>query len=230
MDVRSKIQKVRQASQDTGLKVLVYGASGVGKTTLCATTGAPEKTLVLSAEAGLLSIAESNVDTMRIDGIADLREAHKFLSEGKHEYTWVCLDSLSEIAEQVLSGGKDDKKNLLQAYGEMADQLIRLVKTFRDLPVNVVMTCKGLAKDDEGRQTWAPSLPGQRLPNELPFLFDEVFCLVAAVKDGEVRRALRTTSDGKYLAKDRSGRLSEWEQPNLAAIYAKIHGPRVTAV
>ena len=230
MDVKSRIQKVRQAAQDTGLKVLVYGASGVGKTTLCATTGEPGKTLVLSAEAGLLSIASSDVDTMRIDSISDLRAAHKYLAAMDHGYTWVCLDSLSEIAEQVLSDGKEDKKNLLQAYGEMADQLVKLVKSFRDLPVNVVMTCKGKAKDDEGKQVWAPSLPGQRLADELPFLFDEVFCLVAAVRDGEVRRALRTTSDGKYLAKDRSGRLSEWEQPNLANILAKIHGPRVAAV
>jgi hypothetical protein len=76
---------------------------------------------------------------------------------------------------------------------------------------------------------WGPVLPGAKLAADLPFLFDELFCLVAAVKDGEVRRMLRTAADGKYAAKDRSGRLDQWEAPDLAAIYKKIHGPRIAA-
>lgn len=226
MDLKSRIQKPRQAAQDNGVKLLVYGASGVGKTTLCASTGCSDKTLILSAEAGLLSIADSEVDTLTIKGIQDLRDAHDFLAKMDHHYKWVCLDSLSEIAEQVLVSEKDGAKDPRQAYGEMADVMVRMVKRFRDLPMNVVMVCKGRSKEDEGKQVWEPVLPGQQLTEKLPFLFDEVFCLVAAVKDGEVRRALRTSADGKYLAKDRSGRLAPWETPNLAHIYATIHGPQ----
>jgi hypothetical protein len=225
MDIKSKIQKPREAVQTSGLKLLVYGQSGVGKTTLCATTGDPTRTLILSAEAGLLSIAASDVDTLPVASLADLREAYAYLKAGQHEYTWVCLDSLSEIAEKVLESEKATAKDPRAAYGEMADLMVRMVKNFRDLPMNVVMISKGKPKDDEGRLTYAPTLPGQRLTDELPFLFDEVFCLVAAqTKDGEVRRALRTTSDGKYMAKDRSGKLDEWEVPNLQAVYNKIHG------
>ncbi len=229
MDVKSRIQKPKQASQDNGLKLLVYGASGVGKTTLCASTGCPDKTLILSAEAGLLSIADSDVDTMPIKGIQDLRDVHAYLKGMDHPYKWVCLDSLSEIAEQVLVSEKDGAKDPRQAYGEMAEVMVRMVKQFRDLPMNVVMVCKGRSKEDEGKQVWEPVLPGQQLTEKLPYLFDEVFCLVAAIKDGEVRRALRTSADGKYLAKDRSGRLAPWEAPDLSEIYKKIHGPRVAS-
>lgn len=230
MDVKSLIKRPAQLTQDNGLKVLVYGAAGVGKTTLCATTGAPDKTLILSAEAGLLSIRESEVNAINITDIQMLRDVLTYLKRGEHPYTWLCLDSISEIAEQVLASEMESKKDPRQAYGEMAVRMEALIKGFRDLPLNVCMVCKGKQSDDEGRLVWQPSLPGQQLADKIPYLFDEVFCLVAQTnKEGEVKRALRTTADGKYTAKDRSGRLDAWEAPDLAAIYKKIHGPRVSA-
>lgn len=235
MDIKSLIKRPAQLAQDNGLKVLVYGAAGVGKTTLCASTGAPEKTLILSAEAGLLSIRDSNVSAINIESIQKLRDVYTYLkgtdkAPPTHPYTWVCLDSISEIAEQVLVSEMESKKDPRQAYGEMAVTMEKMIKLFRDLPMNVCMVCKGKQSDDEGRMVWQPSLPGQQLAEKIPYLFDEVFCLVAQVnKEGEVRRALRTTADGKYTAKDRSGRLEGWEAPDLAALYKKIHGPRVAS-
>ena len=230
MDIKSLIKRPAQLTQDNGLKVLVYGAAGVGKTTLCASTGAPEKTLILSAEAGLLSIRESNVSAINITSVQTLRDALTYLKAGDHPYTWVCLDSVSEIAEQILASEMESKKDPRQAYGEMAVTMEKMIKSFRDLPFNVCMVCKGKQSDDEGRLVWQPSLPGQRLAEQIAYLFDEVFCLVAqANKEGEVKRALRTTADGKYTAKDRSGRLDAWEAPDLGAIYKKIYGPRVSA-
>ena len=230
MDVKSLIMKPAQLSQANGLKVLVYGAAGVGKTTLCASTGVPDKTLILSAEAGLLSIRDSTVSAINIDNVQKLRDVYQYLKAQGHPYTWVCLDSISEIAEQTLASEMEAKKDPRQAYGEMAVTMEKMIKLFRDLPLNVCMVCKGKQIDDEGRMVWQPSLPGQQLAEKIPYLFDEVFCLVAMTnKEGETKRALRTVSDGKYTAKDRSGRLEGWETPDLATLYKKIHGPRVAS-
>ena len=43
---------VADAVKKTGLKVILYGPAGSGKTRTCATTG--EHTLIISAEGGLL--------------------------------------------------------------------------------------------------------------------------------------------------------------------------------
>ena len=48
-----KFTTTNQAAQLHGVKALVYGPSGAGKTTLCATAPAP---IIISAEAGLLSL------------------------------------------------------------------------------------------------------------------------------------------------------------------------------
>lgn len=51
----------KKASQSSGVKIVCYGQAGAGKTVLCATTGDHDRTVILSAEAGLLSIADAGI-------------------------------------------------------------------------------------------------------------------------------------------------------------------------
>jgi hypothetical protein len=59
----------------------------------------------------------------------------------------------------------------------------------------------------------------------LPYFFDEVLAL-RCEKDAEGNfvRALLCQSDGLWQAKDRSGKLENWEAPDLGAIIEKIEG------
>ena len=216
----------REASVSHGLKILVHGPAGAGKTRLCATTGDLEHTLILSAEAGLLSLRDVDIDVLVIRSIEDMRRAYGFITAGKDKrYTWICIDSLSEIAEQCLAHEKDVNANGLKAYGEMADTMFKLIKKFRDLAgFNVVFTAKQERIQDEGRLLYAPSLPGKQLTQGIAYLFDEVFAMRnARADDGSIKRFLQTVNDGVYDAKDRSGSLAAVEAPSLSAIAAKIH-------
>ena len=67
-------------------------------------------------------------------------------------------------------------------------------------------------------------MPGQKLGQQIPYFFDEVFQLFV-YQDPNTKqeiRALRTKKDAQFEAKDRSGALDEWEQPDLTAIFKKI--------
>lgn len=206
------------------VKVLVHGPSGSGKTRLCATTGGVP--IILSAEAGLLSIRGENIDFIEIKTIDDLREAYMFLANDK-KYDWICIDSISEIAEVVLSDEKEKTKDPRKAYGEMADIMIGLIRAFRDLPKNVYVTAKqGKVKDEiTGGILFGPSAPGQKIAESLPYYFDEVFALqVWKDADGNERSALQTKRDLSYEAKDRSGNLEIVEPANLGDIYKKLIG------
>lgn len=55
-----KILSVKQSVENNGLKALVHAPAGTGKTVLCAT--AQEPTLIISAEAGLLSLNRNSKD------------------------------------------------------------------------------------------------------------------------------------------------------------------------
>lgn len=209
-----------------GLKLLVYGNSGVGKTRLCGTTGDLENTIIISAEAGLLSLREFDIDAIAIKTMADLAEAYKYIVKAEHKkYLWVCLDSISEIAETVLAAEMAETDHGMKAYGEMQTKMMALIKRFRDLDgVNVYFSCKSeFEKDENGAMVYQPSLPGKKLTQGISYYFDEVFCLRTALNDsGEDVRVLQAQPDNKYAAKDRSGALNKYEKPDLAAIAAKI--------
>lgn len=229
MKVAVQLKSTKDLARANGIKVLVYGNAGAGKTTLCATA---EDAIIISAESGLLSLHGTDIPVIEVSTIADVHEAYQYLlTEEGQKYKWVCLDSISEIAEVVLAYEKNlmvngKKVDPRQAYGALSDQMGELLRAFRDLPGrNVFMSCKQERVKDEatGGMLYAPSMPGAKLGQSIGYLFDEVFVMrVEKDAEGNPQRWLQTASDYNFTAKDRSGRLDPFEAPNLSAIAAKI--------
>lgn len=209
-----------------GVKLLVYGQAGAGKTSLIKTLPEP---VVLSAEGGLLSIQDADLPFLEINSMDTLKEAYEWLLNSKEgqQFKSVALDSISEIAEVVLNYEKKIAKDPRQAYGAMQEQMADIIRSFRDLPNRHVYMSAKLEKtqDEMGRVLYAPSMPGNKTGQSLPYFFDEVLALrVEKDSDGNTQRALMCDSDGLWLAKDRSGKLSAWEGPDLGLVIEKIGG------
>lgn len=207
-----------------GVKLLVYGQAGAGKTTLIPTLPNP---IVLSAEGGLLSIQDAETPYLEITTMAELQEAYKWLAESAEaaQFESVAIDSISEIAEVCLNYEKKVNKDPRAAYGAMQEQMADIIRAFRDLPAKHVYMSAKLEKtqDEMGRILYAPSMPGNKTGQSLPYFFDEVLALrVEKDAEGATQRALMCDSDGLWLAKDRSGKLDAWEAPDLTVIINKI--------
>jgi len=207
-----------------GVKLLVFGQSGAGKTRLCSTLPTP---VILSAEAGLLSLSEYDLPYIEVKTIADLRDAYKWClesSEAKH-FESIALDSISEIAEVVLSDEKRKTKDGRQAYGAMGETMNELIRSFRDVPnKHVYFSAKQeKAQDETGKLLYYPSMPGNKLGQGLAYFFDEVLALrVEKDAEGNIQRALQCQPDGTYSAKDRSGKLDFWSMPDLGQVIKTI--------
>jgi len=207
-----------------GVKLLVYGQAGAGKTSLIPTLPNP---IVLSAEGGLLSIQDAELPYIEITTMAELQEAYKWLTESQEatQFESVAIDSISEIAEVCLNYEKKVNKDPRAAYGAMQEQMADIIRVFRDIPAKHVYMSAKLEKtqDEMGRILYAPSMPGNKTGQSLPYFFDEVLALrVERDAEGNSQRALMCDSDGLWLAKDRSGKLESWEAPDLSMIIAKI--------
>ncbi len=222
-----------------GVKMVIYGRSGMGKTMLAASMPNP---IVLSAEAGLLSLKRENIERVwgvNTPGIAynipvivikdvnDLVEALTYLQTDPLGMTFnPILDSATEIAEQVLSNAKKQVKDPRQAYGELIEKMTATIKAFRDLPGrHVALLCKQaqFKNDATGMTLFGPDMPGQKMGPATPYLTDEVFNInMGSNSDGSTFRYLRTQPDFSYDAKDRSGGLQEVEMPHLRHIINTI--------
>ena len=109
-----------------GVKLLVYGHAGAGKTTLAASMPRP---IIISAEGGLLSIQGAALPYIEVSSMETLREAFDYVS-GEHgaDFDSIVLDSISEIAEVVLIHEKAVNKDGRAAYGEMAVQMTSIIR------------------------------------------------------------------------------------------------------
>jgi hypothetical protein len=209
-----------------GVKTLVYGPPKVGKTRLLATAPNP---VILSAEAGVLSLRTYNLPYIHIDNMTTFREAYNW-AMGAHEakqFATIGLDSISEIIEQILEHEKTRTRDPRKAYGEIITQGIQIIRSFRDMPGrNVVLIAKQEWSKDEssGMMFHQPSFPGQKLGPAAPYYPDEIFqyCVFRNPQTGVRVEALRCWADQQNIAGDRSGALNEWEEPHLGKIFDKI--------
>lgn len=216
--------------------ILVYGASGIGKTTLFKTLPGLEGILILDAEAGLaclkgtelaeISLAVDNHDTLLPMGLRydRLHEFMKFvqLPETKARYHTLCLDSLTEISQVIMAYMKDVKQyDGFQLWGEYTQSMMQMVKFFRDLEhYTVIFTCLEARLDDEVGQSQAcPDVGGKKAKEHLLPAFDIVARMVV---DQDGARKLVTKTTIKTQAKDRTGTLEGVEEPDLGKILAKI--------
>jgi hypothetical protein len=235
-----ELMYTQQIVEDSGVKILTYSDAGVGKTVLVATLPRP---VLISAESGLLSLRKENVErifgptglpfsdnilTIQVTTLEQLREAYQWVvhPDSQQYFDSVALDSLSEMAEKILAHFKPLNKDPRKAYGEMQDEVMDLIKKFRDIKGKHVYMSAKMGKDKDeltGQLLWGPSMPGQKLGPQLPYLFDEVFRYqIVTGQDGAKTRMLQTQPGLNDSAKDRSGVLNEFEFPHLGYIINKI--------
>ena len=226
MELSKRIVSPQKLVQNQVAKILVYGMAGAGKTTLAKTC--PGRVLVISAEAGLLAIKDAdNVDAIEVKEASEVMELHDALKSGELQYDTVCLDSVSEISEILLNWEKSRSKDPRMAYGNVQDSVGNLMRAFRDLHMHVLFLCKEAVINDDGVLRHAPKMVGQQLGETVTYFFDEVLALrIIEDQDEEGRntrnRWLQTVYGQGYKAKDRSGKLDDFERPDISALIEKL--------
>lgn len=233
------VRKVEERS--SFYKILVYGDSGTGKTTLAGSADAvPEMrpVLFIDIEGGTESLKHSypEVDTVRVLNWKDMQNVYNELYEGGHGYRTIVLDSLTEIQKFNMYNIMQDvvqKRPELDAdvpsmreWGKNLEQIRRLVRGFRDLDMHTIFTALNKTDKDQktGIMTMKPSLSG-KLADEIPAFLDVVMYyyvkeMTGADGETEFRRLLLTQKTDAQVAKDRTGRLPQIiENPSMLEIH-----------
>ena len=189
------------------LKLLIYGASGVGKTMSIKTL--PEKgTLVLTTEPQTpVRLAGTGYECIEIESWNDIYDdAYEMLLKDslseKPRYRIVVLDSITMLAtlslSQIVTKDRADVKDTtkikgmfeeiptLQEYNLSAIRWINFFAKFTNLKKHIIMIARELERqNDEGTIFYAPDITGKKLPLNLGGYFSEVFRLTAKPKDGK---------------------------------------------
>ena len=210
-----------------GVKMLGYGPTGIGKTYAISTCPRPF-IINVATENGLLSLRRTSVPYITINNIYELEDAIYYLQQDDNwqKFDTLCIDSLSEVAEVCLAEQKMTNKDGRKAYSTMMDEMMERIRNLISIPgKNLYCICKQKKmQDDEGRILYSPDVPGSSFAQKLPYYFDEVFAfrVMKNPATGEMEHVIQTTPDEKYDAKDRSGNLMIFEEPDISKIISKI--------
>lgn len=231
----------RVSEQPFHVNMMIYGESGVGKTTLSGSSDAvPEmrKVLVLDIEGGLLSLkaAYPNVDAVRIRSWVDMQSVYDALYAGGHGYNTIIVDSLTEaqkmsmdeVMRKLIKEHEERDADVpgIREWGINIEQTRKFVRALRDLPLNTVFTA--LSKTDKNARTGAsktkPSLSG-KVADEVAGFLDIVAYLYTKEVEGEQTRMLLCGATQDNVAKDRTGRLEQvLQKPTMSDIWNTIKG------
>jgi phage nucleotide-binding protein len=226
-----KIQKTSDAVNKY-INLLVYGDAGTGKTSFAGTSIKRFKPLILSAESGLLSLNKlGKFDFIQVTRYEEIDEARQFLRYSKHDYDTVILDSLTEIqsvCEDKIMRDEKIEKLRIQDFGTLGQRMTTMIRDLRDMNMNLIATALADTRDDQesGVSKTGPLMKG-KVKDLLPAYFDEVFYLsVKTGKDAQgkpvSKRLLQTQGTDRVIAKDRSGLLPAYVEPDFCTVYDLI--------
>lgn len=227
----NQLQPASSLAQQFGVKALVYGGPGTGKTPIAKTAPRP---VLLVTEPGMLSMKDAtNIPAWQAyDSKPRIDEFFTWLFQSKESknFDTVCIDSASQIAEiflkGLLTGTSNSGKKIhgLAAYGEMARQVYELLEgLFYMKEKHMYLICKQSMTEIGGVPTTQPYFPGQDLNIRVPHLYDEIFHVERIVPPGYANEvaAFRTKETFGIKARDRSCKLNEFEPANLAHVFKK---------
>jgi len=212
-----------------GVKAIIYGRAGTGKTPLLNTAPRP---LLLATEAGLLSMRGSTIPTYDAYTAKRIDEFFEwfFNSKEANNFDTLGIDSGSQMADvflnTALSGTSSSGKKVhgQAAYGDMARDTMKHLRTlFYTRYKHVYLVCKEELADVEGQSLFRPYFPGKQLPVDVPHLYDFIIRLAKGPIPGQHGDVLSFQCNGSYnvMARNRTGNLDDYEEPHFGKLVEK---------
>jgi hypothetical protein len=204
------------ASMPKKIKLLVWGATGTGKTTLALQFPAP---VVIDMEGGCdLYGDRAKFDVLRTSDLARIRTALQYLSTQQHNYQTLVIDPITVYWEETqrywqrvfldrMKGAKGHKTEFFELGPKEWAKIKESYKTFMqrliDLPMHVVCCARSKVRYKDGGYMVADG-EAPDCEKSTEYLFDVVL-------------QLTTGKNGSYEAvviKDRTGSLPALSQTN----------------
>ncbi len=194
--------------------VLVYGVTGVGKTTFAATAQHPIKYIDIEARAQNIHPDDlKGIDFESPTTSADVQAIYNGLKTSTNsKYQTIIIDSLRELQRIVIDEYKKQyagDKDKFTVWDKAHSKMHNIIRAFRDFPklhgADLVVTCPAFDSKDEDSLEQVPLLEGaDKFVKEIMGLFDCIFYVKPYYNGTNMEYKLVTRDTGKIRAKNPS--------------------------
>lgn len=193
------------------VNMLVYGQSGVGKTTFAAKSYNP---LILDFESGTMSVRNMDVSIATPRTLDDIQKVIK--KAQKIGFETLVVDSTTEMSRHFMGQvmgemtRKDPRKSLfsptLEAWGVVTEMMRFVTRVARDAQMHTVFVAlETMEKSEQGDRVFAKPSLTPKVGEDMAAYVDIVGRLTMVKKE----RVLLLSPSSEYIAKDRSGLLPD---------------------
>jgi len=213
--------------------IAVYGASGVGKTSLLHSMNASAiemggAVLQIDCDDGNLAVKDMSYPSVGCDYLQDVYDVLGWVEHDPNwqKFTHIMIDGGSALGESILQQYLQIHSHPQKAYGELISAFLNFIayikRVFKDKIIVMTFQQKYM-QDDVKRMFYSLDLPGQKLAPQMPYRFDEVLCLrIMPDSEGKQQRVLQAQPDMTYDAKDRSGKLAQFNPADMQHVINQI--------
>lgn len=193
-DILSTVIPVGETKEN--ISCIFYGRSGSGKTTLSSTF--PGDILLLDfKEEGTDSIKDvPGVYVLSVKTWTEFEDVYWSLSEGKHEYKTVVIDTISGLQDLAIleiksqSGSSPESAVSQRMWGEVGSRLKEWIYNYRDLDMNVVFLAHERVKESESEDTLDEGqLDPEVGPNVIPSVAKALCAAVKVIGNTFIRQS-----------------------------------------
>lgn len=227
-----KIFNSLDPAEKPSILMVVYGEGGVGKTTFAATAPRP---IIADCENGskYFGLRGIEADVALVEKWDDMQEFMEVALTDN--YDTVIIDPIGELMEKLIAymRQKADSKLVqrdgnptMAGWGWLKQTMRNFLKTMRDSGKHIVIVAHVQERDDDGRVIKRPMI-ATRLSEELVNLVDIVgyMTTISDTDSGETKRLIIVDpASDKYVAKDRTGRLGRYIEPDFTKIVDGVRG------
>jgi AAA domain-containing protein len=215
-DYRRVLDKIVPVDElEPEVKVILYGRSSTGKTTLAATFPKPILFIDVS-EKGTDSIRrETGIDVLRVEEWQDIEDAYWMLKSSKHKYKSIVIDTVSQTQDLAIKTVMADANQEVDSgavgnwgtmtkrqWGQVSTKIKTTMLNFRDLDMNVVFIAHDRvfnAEDEDDDAGITPEV-GPRL---MPSVATTLNGAVSVIGNTFIREVIKEIKIGKKTKEKR---------------------------
>jgi len=225
-----KVYKTGDPQVKPPVVMMVYGEGGVGKTTFASTSPKP---ILADCEGGAKYFGLRGID-ISVAPIQNWSQMKDFISliKGK-EFDTVVIDPIGELMDKLkrFMISQNDSKLVqkdgsptMAGWGWLKKTMRDYIRVLRDSGKHVLLIAHIEEKSDEDRMIKRPKIE-TKLSDELVNMVDIVGYMTVVQDNGESKRVIIVDpGNDKYTAKDRTGQLGKYIEPNFTKIINAAQG------